>query len=377
MRQVIFILALVVLALGLVACSGSGTPATPTAAAQAKPTPRNVVTAEGTVLPTPRATLAFKMGGRVAEILVHEGDAVKSGATLARLDDTALKSQVAQTQAALNVAQKQLAQLKAGASAAERQSAKQALDAARANLAKVKAGPTADQLAQLKANVDSAQAALAQAQTAYDRAGGASNPYIGMTGESLALQQATNALHAAQAALRDAQSHPTDSELQAAQSAVSQAESAVARLDPTPESVALAEAQVAQAQAALDAAKTSLQDTMLTAPFDGTVASVAVDLGQVVGAGTPAFTFGNLAKLQVETTDLVEVDVARIAVGQPVNVKADALAEQVFQGKVVSIAPMANDYRGDKVYKVTIELPDGAKAGLRWGMTANVEIAAK
>jgi multidrug resistance efflux pump len=377
-KSTLIILFVLIGLVSVIGCSAPSTPAaTPTASASAKAATSNSVNAEGTIVPSPHSTLAFKTSGRVIEVLVREGDAVKSGATLARLDDTVVQAQVAQAQAALTVAQKQLAQLKAGATPAEHASAKQALDSARATLAKIKAGPTADQLAQLKANVDSAQASVDQAQARYDRAGGASNPNIGMMPESVALQQATNNLRAAQAAYRDTQSHPTDSEIKAAESAVAQAESAIARLDPTAETVALAQAQVDQAQAAFDLAKTSLRDYTLTAPFDGTIATLDLDLGQVVSPGAPVISFGNLQNLRVETVDLVEVDIAKVLLGQAVKVKLDAFSDKVFNGTVAQISPFATDRRGDKVFKVTIELLDAANAGLRWGMTANVEIAVK
>lgn len=379
MKKQFLFFALIVGLTMIVGCSSAtSTPAaTPTMSASAKAAASNTVNAQGTIVPTPHTTLAFKTSGRVIEVLVKEGDAVKAGTVLAALDTTTLNAQVTQAQAALTVAQKQLAQLKAGATTAERQSAKQALDAARATLAKVKAGSTSDQLAQLKANLDSAQANVEQAQAKYDRAGGASNPYMGMLPESVLLQQASNNLHATQAAYRDATSHPTDSEIKAAESAVAQAESAVARLDPTPESLALAEAQVAQAQAALDLTMTALRDHTLVAPFDGTVATLDLNLGQVVSPGVSVITFGNMQNLRVETDDLVEVDVAKVALGQAAKIKLDAFPGQVFNGNVAQISPFATDRRGDKVFKVTIDIPEGASAGLRWGMTANVEIAIK
>jgi multidrug resistance efflux pump len=226
----------------------------------------------------------------------------------------------------------------------------------------------------LKANVDGAQAALSQAQFRYDRIGGDSNPLGAAAPEALALQQASIALDSAQASFRDALSHPTESELRAAESAVSQAESAAARLDPTPEALAFAQAQVSQAQAAVQVAKAAAQDTILSAPFGGTVASVGMDEGQVVTPGVTAISFANMSKLQVETTDLAEVDIVKVAVGQPVNVKVDAFPGKVFKGQVLRTAAAANDHRGDQVYKVTIDLLEGADAGLRWGMTANVDI---
>ena len=377
MRKRIIGIALLVVLLfaGFLAFSNyAASGARPMSAAAATPIKKtsNVVSAEGMVVPVQRATLAFKTGGRVVEILIHEGDNVKAGAVLARLDDTTFKGQVAQAETALNVAQKQLAQLRAGGSSADRQAARDAVAAARAQYAKVKAGPTADELALLKANLDSAQAALSQAQFRYDRIGGAANPFGSAAPESLALQQAFIYLNAAQAAYRNATSHPTESELQTAQAAITQAESALAHLDATPEALALAQAQVDQAQAALDLARTAAQDAVLIAPFDGTVAVTTIDTGQVVAPGTPAITFGNLSKLQIDTTDFAETDVARVAPGQPVKVTLDALPEQVLTGQVANIAPIANDRRGDQVFKVTVNVSD--ITGLRWGMTANVEI---
>ncbi len=353
----------------------SARPMSSVASAASKTKASTIVSAEGVVVPTQRTTLAWKTGGRVVEILVREGDVVKGGAVLARLDDTTLKGQVALAQATVTVAQKQLAQVRTGATATERQAAQDALAAARAQYAKVKAGPTRDELAMLKANLDNAQAALAQAQFRYDRIGGASNPFGGAAPESLALQQASISLAAAEAKYRDAISHPTDSELRAAQAAVAQAESALAHLDPTPEALALAQAQVDQAQASLDLAKIAKADTVLVAPFDGTVAAIPVDVGQVVATGMPAMTFGNLAKLEIETTDLAEADVTRVAMGQPVKVTLDALPDQTLTGQVARVSTIANDHSGDKVFKVTVDLDE--TAGLRWGMTANVEMSGR
>lgn len=377
-RNILIIVALVIIVgvafVGFSSMSGANSKSTPTPSAQIKTTLSNVVSAEGSVVPVMHTALAFKTGGRVVEILAREGETVKTGAALVRLDDAAVKAQVAQAEAALTVAQKQLAQLRAGATSAERQAAYDALSAARATLAKVKAGPTAEELAQLKASLDNANAVVAQAQFAYDRIGGDSNPFGNAAPERLALQQASNAQIAAQAAYRDASNHPTASELKSAESTVAQATGVVTRLDPTPEQLALAEAQVMQAQAALDSAKTALQDVVLTAPFDGTVAEIDIEVGQVVSPGVPTIIFADLANLQIETVDLAEADVAKVAVGQNVNIKLDALPEQNFTGQILRVAPVANDHRGDKVYKATIALSQGVETGLRWGMTANVEI---
>ncbi len=80
----------------------------------------------------------------------------------------------------------------------------------------------------------------------------------------------------------------------------------------------------------------------------------------------------DLLHLQVETTDLSERDVARVALGQEALVYVEALGEEI-QGQVVGIAPQATTIGGDVVYTVYVEL-DEQPAGLRWGMSTEVEI---
>jgi multidrug resistance efflux pump len=135
-----------------------------------------------------------------------------------------------------------------------------------------------------------------------------------------------------------------------------------------------AEAQVAQAQAGLDIAQATLQDSRLAAPFDGTIALVSIEPNQSVQAGATAILIGNLSKLEVETTDLAEVDVVKVQIGQTANVTADAYADRIFKGQVARIASSSSDRRGDKVFKVIIALGDDAVNVLRWGMTTKVDI---
>ncbi|MBC7224575.1 MAG: efflux RND transporter periplasmic adaptor subunit, partial [Anaerolineae bacterium] len=128
-----------------------------------------------------------------------------------------------------------------------------------------------------------------------------------------------------------------------------------------------------QAKAALEAAKAALAQADLRSPIRGTVTAVTVRRGEFVLAGTPVITVGDLSHLRVETTDLNEVDVARVRVGQEVTLTFDALPGQAFRGRVTRIAPMASGQGGGTNYTVTIEL-DEQHPELRWGMTAFVDI---
>jgi RND family efflux transporter MFP subunit len=135
------------------------------------------------------------------------------------------------------------------------------------------------------------------------------------------------------------------------------------------------EAEFQAAQAELDAAKFELAQTTLLAPFDGTVVDINVDVGEFAQTGQVVLTVADLAHMQVKTTDLSERDVPAVQIGQTVNVYIEALNVTVA-GKVIKVSPMSEIVGGDVVYPVTIEL-DEQPEGLRWGMSAEVEIQTK
>jgi HlyD family secretion protein len=81
----------------------------------------------------------------------------------------------------------------------------------------------------------------------------------------------------------------------------------------------------------------------------------------------------DLEDLLIETTDLSELDVAAVRIGQPVTVFVEAL-EAEYPGRVTAISPVADTIGGDVVFKVTVGL-NQPPAGLLWGMSADVDIS--
>ena len=141
------------------------------------------------------------------------------------------------------------------------------------------------------------------------------------------------------------------------------------------EEVAQAEAHLRQAELAAARLELQMQDAELRAPFAGTVVDVHVETGDRVSPGGVVVVLATLNQLWARTTDLTELSVARVAVGQRAMVSVDALPGREFAGVVREIALQARDYRGDVVYDVTIELTDPESAeALRWGMTALAKI---
>ena len=122
----------------------------------------------------------------------------------------------------------------------------------------------------------------------------------------------------------------------------------------------------------LDTAHAELIQTELVAPFAATVISIEVQPGEFVQPGQVVLVLAKLDNLQVETTDLSELNVATIRIGQSATVYVEAL-DQEFQGTVTAISPISDTIGGDVVFKVTIQLHEQPKE-LLWGMSADVEI---
>jgi RND family efflux transporter MFP subunit len=134
----------------------------------------------------------------------------------------------------------------------------------------------------------------------------------------------------------------------------------------------IAKANVDSAQARLDSIKAQLANYTLVSPAGGTVTAVDTSLGETVTPGRAVITIADLKTFRIETTDLSEVDIPQVQIGQPAKIYIEALNLDTT-GKVVEIAQQSETVGGDVVFKVTIEL-DEQPEGLRWGMSAEVTL---
>jgi multidrug resistance efflux pump len=232
---------------------------------------------------------------------------------------------------------------------------------------------------QTRFRLQAAEAQLTAAQAALDELN---------EGATEAQRRAANAAVAMAAAERDTAEAQLDlllagtrqEQIDQAEVGVEQAQAAVAQAEVAVEqaeaAVAEAEAGVTQAEANLRSAQANLERMTLKAPFTGTVGSIAVEQGEVVTAGMPVVTLANISGWLVETTDLTELDVVALSVGDPVEVHIDAIPDEVVPGTVTDIATVSTLTRGDVTYAVTIRLDEDAamELPLRWGMTVFVDI---
>jgi RND family efflux transporter MFP subunit len=138
------------------------------------------------------------------------------------------------------------------------------------------------------------------------------------------------------------------------------------------ELIAQADSRAEQRRLAVEVAKASLEQATLEAPFAGTVIEVNISPGEYVQPAQVVIVIATLENLLIETTDLSELNVAAVEIGQPATVFVEALGGE-FPGKVTAISPISNTIGGDVVFKVTIELDEQPET-LLWGMSADVGI---
>ncbi|MBK8988069.1 MAG: efflux RND transporter periplasmic adaptor subunit [Chloroflexi bacterium] len=227
---------------------------------------------------------------------------------------------------------------------AQLEAARLNLAAAQATLDALQAGPTAaqSQAAQGGVGIAIANRDLAQAQL-----------------DLLLAPASAEEVAIAEVGVRQAQVG-----VEGARTAVTQADAAIAQ----------AEAVVAQAEAGVAATQAVLDRMTLRATFTGTVSRINTNLGELVGGGIPVVTMADFSGWQVQTSDLTELDVAFVTVGDTATVTFDAIPGEAVRGVVSNVALVAGLARGDVVFEVTIDLDAAPNLPLRWGMTAVINI---
>jgi HlyD family secretion protein len=139
------------------------------------------------------------------------------------------------------------------------------------------------------------------------------------------------------------------------------------------EQLCVFEARLNAAHANVTAAEATTELYELRAPFDGVLLSLDLNVGESVAPTVPIAFLADTSQWTVETKDLAEIDVANVAIGDPVAIKLDAFVGEEFRGAVTEIDPVGREYLGDMTYKVTITL-DKPDPRFLWNMTATVNI---
>lgn len=127
---------------------------------------------------------------------------------------------------------------------------------------------------------------------------------------------------------------------------------------------------LAQAKAQRDIAQNQVRDTKLRAPFTGVIGMKAIELGQMVSPGIPAFTIVKNDKIYA-CSSIPESEIEQLKIGHKAMVTVPALGNQTFYGIVKHIGPVADPRT--RTYRVKIIL-DNSDYRLRPGMISTVSI---
>jgi multidrug efflux pump subunit AcrA (membrane-fusion protein) len=357
--------------------------ATPTPSADSLPaTPAPSVIAEGHLVPARSETLAFPARGRIGEILVEEGDAVAEGQVLVRLADRE------QAEAAVATAQLELTAARQAAESLERTASLSHAQAWQSLLAAQKKRAEAERaweqldLDAIDREIEDAQAVLEDrredvkdAQKEFDKYKDLAKDNASRTNAENRLEQAREDLNEAVRRLDTARARRDSvrATLDAAQAQEAEARRVFenGRDGADRDQAALAASRLANANAQHAAAQAALDRFDLKAPFDGVVVDLQAEPMQSVGPETYVVMLADTRTWSIDTTDLTELEVVKIDLGDAVTLKADALPDEVVTGTVTEIASAPKLQGGDVLYTVRIS-PSRANPLWRWGMTFEV-----
>lgn len=340
--------------------------------------------------------LGTKVGGRVAEVTVREGDTVQPGQVIARLDDAELQAQLEAAQARVAAAQQQVnqAQLQVTVVASQIQEAQLTRQqsegdaAGRVSQSEATVAAAQAQLAEAEARRQEAEAALALARSDRDRfatlVDQGAIPQQQFDQIQTQLETAQKTLAARQAAVAAAQQ-----QVSAAQGALTQAQTTelnpdirttqITRLQTQQEQaraqLAAAQSDLKQAQAAQQEIEARLADLAIKSPIGGVVLTRNVEPGEVIATGTTVLTVVDLGDLYLRGY-IPEGQVGQVRVGQAAQVFLDSDPDQPLAATVAAVDTEASFtpeniyFKEDRVtqvfgLKLDLENPGGfAKPGM-------------
>lgn len=341
------------------------------------------VIAEGHVFPARDIWLNFSAQGRVAEILVEAGEKVSRGQVLMRLDNSE------GSEAALLAAELELISARQGFDDFTRTAELGSAVAWQAYLNAQTLRGSAERewedlnLEYLEDDIDDALIEVRDTESDLDDAREEWEKYQDVDQGNYARQAAEDDLEDAQEDFNEAQRDLEEAireidgpraDLDAALAAEAEARRDFEMwLDEgfDLDQFTLLETRVRAAEAGMVAAQSRLDNYTLTAPFSGTVTDIYLEIGHFVGPEARAVLLADLSEFMIETSDLTELEVVKINLGQIVEIVPDALPDTLLTGKVERISESFTTQAGDIIYKVTISL-DKSDPSLRWGMTVEL-----
>jgi len=321
--------------------------------------------------------LSAQIPGIVVEVNTEEGQWVKKGQKVVRLDDLQLSAKVDQARAQLDIASAQVKQADAQLNASFSQKEQAQLSAQLADKQSVNNVNQAEAAYQAaKANEQQALVVLEKAQDDFSRYKDLFDNKAVSVAEFEAVKKQLNAVDAKYVAAQQ-QAEQAASALQSAKdnkmSADVQhkvAEGTLASYSQAQAGLETAIANQQLAQAALKEAEALLDRTKVLAPSGGVILNTLVNQGELVASGTPLIQLVNMHDLFL-TVYVTGQDIGKIKLGQRARVTIDAFSDKTFAAKVARVAQQAEFTK--LVYAVELNL-DNSEGFLKPGMPADAEI---
>jgi len=331
--------------------------------------------------------VSFKVPGRVETRPVSEGQIVRAGSLVARLDSTELAQDMALRKTEVQAADAALAALLAGSRPEEIAEAEAAVRKAQAWVDELVNGTRPEDVAAQRASVQRATAEVGRLDSEYRR-----QKFL-LDRDVISVREyegAQTALEVAKAKLREDQERlklladgPRKEQIEQARAALRQTREryVLVKKGPRPEDIDQARARLEQTRQALAIAGTRFGYATVVAPLSGVVLSQDLEPGMYAAPGTPVVTIGDLDNVWLRAY-IDETDLGRVKVGQPVRVTTDTYPNKHYEGQISFIASQAEftpknvqtkKERVKLVYRVKIDIKN-PQMELKPGMPADAEI---
>lgn len=331
--------------------------------------------------------IGSKVGGRVTEVGVEEGQLIKAGTVLVRFECDELKAQRTQAGALLEQVQADLDRMTRGNRPEEVQQAEATARAMQAALESARNGPRQQEIEQSQADFKAASADAGNAEAFYKRM-----EKLAAT-DTISRQQFDDARDKREAAAQKAESArqrlsllqagTRTEDLHAAEARYNQAKAAavLARKGFRREDIAAARGKVSEAQGRVAELDARLREAELKAPADAIVEVVSVRPGDLVSGGRVVITMLEASQLWVKVY-VPETELAHVQLGERATVKVDSFRGRVFEGHVGQIASQAEflprnvqtkSDREHQVFGVKVYLENSQQV-LKSGMAAQVHL---
>jgi multidrug resistance efflux pump len=331
--------------------------------------------------------VSAKIAGRITARLADEGDRVRAGQLLVRLDDRELTAEVRRQEAAVRTAEATLRDLVAGARPQEIAEARATAARARAHLGDLAAGSRTQEIEDARSAVRSAEATRKWTERDFERTDELYRKGLVAAQDVDRARQAFDVAVAQERSARErlamAQEGARPHQVEMARAELSAAEERLALLlaGPRADQVEAARGQLAQAQEALALARTRLAEAAVSSPVDGVVLRKNLEVGEMANPGISILTLMNPREMWVRAY-VPEDEVGRIKIGDPARVRVDAYPDRHFAGRISEIASEAEytprnvqtrKERVNLVFRIKIRVDD-AGGVLKPGMPADADI---